>query len=100
MRCAANELTARVAHSCYRPKSFWFDLTDKHSVAKTLAIWAKQRLAAQCALYATPRHDLRPSTAPKDCSEPTPSKTLCETARQTSCSLLAQGRRRPIPRRA
>ena len=99
MRCAARELLARRAHSRCRADFVLLCLNELASSSKTLAISTKKRLAAVSAT----RHaaaDLRLADSPLDCSEPTPSKTLCETTRQTSSSLLAQGRRRPIPRRA
>ena len=99
MRCAARELLARVAYCgcCTKVVQFTKRRGASESCTSNLD---KTRLAAQCEPHATPRHAVRPSTVPNDCSEPTPSKPLCQTARQTSCSLLAQGRRRPIPRRA
>ena len=56
MRCSVRELTGAGGLQPLQAKSFWFDLTDKHSVAKTLAIWAKQRLAACVSSTPTPRH--------------------------------------------
>ena len=54
MRGAARELLARVAYSGYGAKSFCFAQTTLSS-CKTLGSWAKKRLAAWCALHATPR---------------------------------------------
>ena len=100
MRWAARELLARRAHSRCRAEFVLLCLNELSSGSKTLAISAIKRLSSQCARHTSLRHDLRSFTAPEDCPEPTPSKTLCETTRQTSSSLLAQGRRRPITRRA